>query len=514
MVGAVIAPDPFPEAQPDPNDMAEAGQLFLLQPPAEGAMKLAGRRDGLQIRKQNKGKPAKFTAWDCFDGSIRSSGRLLVERGSKLHLLGPGYMLTQTAKRTGNFLHDLRGGPVKEALSGLFPLRCLLPAASGRVARKGYRFFWKQADRGAMVRWQFSGAFGSVSLIGLLAEPGAPRDAAVHFLTGLGAEPAVPGDLYALLAPGRPVYRLKPPVPLTPAQPALEAVAAIIRSCLGVARQNEPGIISDLDTEFLHDYRISLRRIRTVLNLFNGVFTARDAARLKQVFSGVMDATGRPRDLDVYLLQRERFHAQVPEQLHRGLDAMFRAFEAERQQCHQRFALYLADARYKRQITALQAEFADTSGIAPGSKAGRPALQLAQKLIWKRYCKVCRIAAGISADTPDSEVHELRINCKRLRYLMELFEPLFESAELKAALKPLKRLQNTLGDFNDCSVQQAALLKFAGSPAATREITLSVGALIAVLHQNQRDARAMVEEKFQAFDSPETQRRFRVMFCG
>ncbi|UWQ61664.1 CHAD domain-containing protein [Leisingera caerulea] len=514
MVGAVSAPDPFPETQPDPNNMAEAGQLFLLQPPAEGAMKLAGRRGGLQIRKQNKGKLAKFTAWDCFDGSVRSSGRLLVERGSKLHLLGPGYELTQSAKRTGNFLHDLRAGPVKDALSGLFPLRCLLPAASGRLARRRYRFTWKQAGRGAMVRWHFSGAFGSISLVEVLAEPGEPRDAAVQLLAALGAEPAVPGDLYALLAPGRPVYMLKPPVPLAPEQPALEAAAAIIRSCLGVARQNEPGIAADHDTEFLHDYRISLRRIRSVLSLFKGVFTTRDAARLKQAFSGLMDATGRLRDLDVYLLQREGFYARVPEQLHPGLDAMFRAFEAERQQCHQKLAQYLAGARYKRQITALQAEFAETAVIAPGPKAGRPALQLAQKLIWKRYSKVCRIAAGITADTPDSEVHELRINCKKLRYLMELFEPLFESAELKAVLKPLKRLQNTLGDFNDCSVQQAALLEFASSPAATREIALSAGALIAVLHQNQRDARAMVGEKFQAFDSPETQSRFRAMFSG
>ena len=494
--------------------MAKAGQLYLLKPSVKGTPKLGGRRGKLQFRNKKTAKPADFTAWDCFDGSIRSSGCLLVERGRKLHLLGHGDVLTQSAKRSGDFLHDWPAGPVKEALRGLFPLRRLLPVASGRLERKRYGITWKRAASGALVRWQFTGVFGSVSLFSVQAGPGKPRDAALQFLTGRGAVPAAPADLYALLAPDRPAYSVKPPVPLAPGQRSLDAAAAIIRSCLSVARQNEPGIISDLDTEFLHDYRISLRRIRSVLSLFKGVFTARDTARLKQVFSGLMDTTGRLRDLDVCLLQREQYYAQVPEPLHPGLDAMFAAFEAERQHCRKQLARHLTGARYNRQITALQSEFAEEAVIVPGPKAGRPALKLAQRLIWKRYVKVCGIAERITAETPDSEVHELRINCKKLRYLMELFEPLFESKDLKVLLKPLKKLQNTLGDFNDCSVQQAALLAFAASPAATRDIALSAGALIAVLHQNQLDARAQVEQKFQAFNSPETQRRFRALFRG
>lgn len=494
--------------------MADAAQFFLTNPTADEALKLAGSPGELQFRRQNKGKPARFTAWDCFDGSIRASGRLLVERGGKLHLLGPGCSLTQSAKRGGNFLHDLRPGPVKEALKGLFPLRCLLPAASGRLVRQRYRIICKQASGGTLVSWQFSGAFRRISLLDLQAEPGELREAAVRFLTGLGAEPADPEDIYALLAPGRPVYTLKPPVPLLPEMPAMEAAAAIIRSCLRVARQNEPGIISDLDTEFLHDYRISLRRVRSVLSLFKGVFAAEDTLRLKRAFSGLMAVTGRLRDLDVCLLERQRFYAQVPDTLHPGLDSLFAVSEGERKQQHQRLALHLAGARYKWQIAALQAEFAEGAVLGAGAKAEQPALDFAKALIWKRYRKVCRLAAAIAPETPDDQVHALRISCKKLRYLMELFAPLFDNAELKTVLKPLKKLQNTLGRFNDCSVQQTALLDFAASPAATRSIALSAGALIGALHQNQLAARAVVEAKAEAFNSPETQARIRSLFHG
>ena len=492
--------------------MAAAGQFFLIAPPGTGALELSGRHGKLQFKQEKAGTQAAFTVWDSFDGAIGSSGRLLVERGRKLHLLGRGGGVAQSARRNGNFLEDLRAGPVKDALAGLFPRRCLLPLAAGKLARASYGICWRQKRCGSLICWQFSGSFGSAALLELQAGGGARREKAAQWLVELGAAPAVPGDAYALLAPGRLAYSPKPLVRLAPAQPALEAAAAIIRACLAAARQNEPGIVSDLDTEFLHGYRISLRRIRSVLSLFNGVFAAEDTLRLKQAFAALMAPTGRLRDLDVYLLERSRFYGQLPQSLHPGLDAMFAAFEAERRDCFQALALHLAGARYKWQIAALQAEFAEGAVPAPGPAAERPALGFAQRLIWKRYRKLCRTAEGITPESPDPEVHALRISCKKLRYLMELFAPLFPARELKRMLKPLKRMQNTLGDFNDCSVQQAALLEFTGTAAATQQVALSAGALIAVLHRDQLAARAQVEEKFSAFNSPETQARFRAMF--
>lgn len=494
--------------------MAETGQFFLLRPPADGLRVLAGRHGDLEFSRERAKKPADFTAWDCFDGSVRGSGQLLVERGKKLYLFGKSGVLVQSAKRKGNFLKNLRPGPVREALSGLFPLRCLLPVADGKLTVDRYLASWAQVPCGTLTQWRFCGPFGAAGLIDLQIGPGPARATAVQVLRKQGAAAAAPGKAYGLLAPGRPVYTLKPPVPLVPGQPALEAAAAIIRSCLLVTRQNEPGIVSDLDTEFLHDYRISLRRIRSVLSLFKGVFADDETARLKQEFSGLMAATGRLRDLDVYLLERQRYLAQMPVALLPGLRAMFQAFEAERQQCHQQLALHLAGAAYKWKIAALQAGFAEGAVIAPGPKAADPALEFAQKLIWKRYGRVCRIAEGIVPDSPDSEVHALRISCKKLRYLMELFAPLFPAAELMRVLKPLKRLQDTLGDFNDCSVQQAALLGFAQSPAASGASILSAGALIAVLEQKRLRARMLVEEKFQGFNSPETQAVFQALFHG
>jgi hypothetical protein len=51
-----------------------------------------------------------------------------------------------------------------------------------------------------------------------------------------------------------------------------------------------------------------------------------------------------------------------------------------------------------------------------------------------------------------TELHDMRIACKRLRYVMEIFGIAFES-DLEPELDQIKELQDLLGDIHDCDVQ-------------------------------------------------------------
>ena len=143
----------------------------------------------------------------------------------------------------------------------------------------------------------------------------------------------------------------------------------------------------------------------------------------------------------------------------------------------------------------------------------------ADALIWARYTKICKIARKIDDRTPDDTVHDLRIRMKKLRYLMEFFEPLYPAKDFKTVLRPLKRLQDTLGLFNDYSVQQLALHDLAEhhaprGKAADLALARSIGALIAVLYQEQRAERGRVAARFAEFDSALMQRTFRRLFAA
>ncbi len=84
------------------------------------------------------------------------------------------------------------------------------------------------------------------------------------------------------------------------------AVADALLGHLSIMEATVDGIIADLDTEFLHDFRVSVRRTRSVLKLLGDVLPEGTAAKTAVEFRWLGDATTPTRDLDVYLLELRR----------------------------------------------------------------------------------------------------------------------------------------------------------------------------------------------------------------
>jgi CHAD domain-containing protein len=465
-----------------------------------------------------------FTLYDTFDQSLRRAHRVLIEFDDDLELWEPdGATLSQPAEHSGKFVAEMSGGPVREALSDLPALRRLMPICSGQMRLSDLALVddEQKTQARATLRLLLADGGGSTAMATLRGLRGYDKALAqladrAHACHGT---PLVQGDLHAQLLPGQAPYVAKPNVGVGKDEKTFDAATDIIAAYIPVARANEPGIVSDIDTEFLHDYRIALRKIRSVLSLFKGVYADDQTQQLKTRFSALMAPTGRLRDLDVYLLEKDEFYQLLPDSLHGGLDRMFAQFAEERQEALKSLSRHLRSKSYETEIGKLARLFDSRKKLKPGPNADLPAYDFACKLIWKRYRKICEIAAGINAETEDEEVHHLRIQCKKLRYLMEFFGPVFPDSAFKSLIKPLKRLQDNLGFFNDYSVQQDSLRAFlAGLETQNRaeglEIAQSVGALIAVLHQRQLAERAKVVESFARFNSSETQKTFRDLFHG
>ncbi len=74
---------------------------------------------------------------------------------------------------------------------------------------------------------------------------------------------------------------------------------------------------------------------------------------------------------------------------------------------------------------------------------------------------------AITPDTPAEDVHEVRKDAKRLRYLLECFGSLLPTTERKAFVKRLKALQDNLGEHQDAEVHADMLRTMAGELPAT-----------------------------------------------
>ncbi len=466
--------------------------------------------------------PGQVLLLDTFDGEIRASGRLLFQAGERIWLVDAAQSASmgQSCKTGWRFVQDLPAGAVRKCLRDVSPLRALLPVGTTQLRCTQITLLDDDAKtqvRGTFYTFEQDGHVVTIGQTSPVKGYDEAHHTVIAVLRDQGAHTVQPGgDMYAPLGFGGRYYQAKPSIPLAPDTPISETSRHIISAFLHVARENEAGIKSDDDTEFLHDYRVSLRKVRSMLSLCKGVYSTSETTRLKQAFAGMMKETNRLRDLDVYLLDQKRFFGYVPESLHEGLRTMFTTFHEERQTRHAHLVQVLESNAYTDTMRELAARFQPENELEAGPHANDRTLPFARRVIWKRYRKVGKFANNVTDHTPDHKVHSLRIQCKKLRYLMEFFTPLFPKTSVNQFIKALKRLQDNLGRFNDYAVQQRSLHTFlqeyAQQHAESLKLAESIGALVAVLYQHQAAERRQIKEHLASFYSAETRALFTAIF--
>jgi CHAD domain-containing protein len=133
--------------------------------------------------------------------------------------------------------------------------------------------------------------------------------------------------------------------------------------------------------------------------------------------------------------------------------------------------------------------------------------RLARWAIDKHHARILARGRAIDATTPDSALHRLRIDGKKLRYLLEFFASLCTKKAHGRIVDQLKKLQDNLGDFNDLSLQLADLhgaLAKAESDGYGSITTAALGGLIARLNQRKREVRERFTATFAGFAAPAT----------
>ena len=479
--------------------------------------------DGLHLLSSDSITTSAYCL-DDFESSLKLSQRLLLCYQKNLLLLQAktSGALKQKCPAKWRFISQLDDGVVKRAIDDCSPIRAFLPGIKNTLLIEQYIVLDDdQKTNARCTLYCLTNANSTLTFGVTQALRGYDAEHALlqQFLCEQGAiEFNSFTEIYSQCGFDSPVYYAKPKLDIAVDDPAIETASHLINVSLDIARQNEEGIKADYDTEFLHDYRVNLRKVRSVLSLFKGVYSEAENTALKQDFSDIMKATNRLRDLDVYLLDKQELFSLLPVRMHTGLKQMFDVFTIERKKQLQLVIKKLNSKSYQHKIKVLQDKFKLAEKVSAGPKALTASLPFATKLIWKRYAKVCQIAKQIDENTPDEQAHELRIQCKKLRYLMEFFTSLFPKKMLKDLIKSLKRLQDNLGRFNDYSVQHESLQVFLTSYSTKHPnknliaMAESIGALIILLQQKQSLERAQVMQSFSSFDSHEIREEFSEIF--
>jgi CHAD domain-containing protein len=284
-------------------------------------------------------------------------------------------------------------------------------------------------------------------------------------------------------------------------------------------RANEEGIKKSIDSEFLHDYRVAIRRTRSILKQLNGVFGAEESAYYLNLFRELGKRTNELRDMEVYLLRKESYFNYLPPSLRPSLQLFFNDIVISRRKLHKQFCRYLASSHYQSFLEEWDA-FATGASIQDperSPKALHSTRSVAIESIKKAWKKVIIHGRQISREATDAELHALRIDCKKLRYLLEFFSSIFPHKTVVPVIRQLKELQENLGDFVDFAIQLHFLHeRLSAMPPGNNEplLAASMGGLMTTLFQKQEEARSKFHKTFQTFDHEKNSQLFHDLLTG
>jgi triphosphatase len=314
---------------------------------------------------------------------------------------------------------------------------------------------------------------------------------------------------YALAGAAAAAPRKARPVMLAHGLSAGAGLRRIAAACIAQIQANEGGLLAGRDPEYLHQFRVGLRRLRSCLDIVGTAVGKEAIAPLAEELRWLGAALGPARDWDV-------FAAETLARLAREFEAAadLQAFLARCAAIRRAHGEAARDAvsspRYTALLLALGESFArddlggltrpqagDTAGPdAAASKLSAPVGDFAASVLDKRHRRL-RKRGGDVPDAPAAERHRVRIDAKKLRYAAEFFASLYAPKRVRRYVGALEDLQDILGALNDAAVAERLLQEVAAAepePVAPRVEGLVRGWIAATAgHELARYRRAWRE---------------------
>jgi CHAD domain-containing protein len=305
-----------------------------------------------------------------------------------------------------------------------------------------------------------------------------------------------------------------PTVPLSAADDALDAFRAVLRNLLTTMLDNLPGTIADVDPEFLHDFRVAIRRTRSVVKEGKRVLPTDVREKFAAGFADLGGATGPARDLDVYVLGWADTLALIDVEVSTETAPVLAALEARRHSAHVAMCQVLESATTRQLLTDWQGWLEGVDGVSPHPGAVGP--EVAKRIASAQETLLTH-GRLITEESPPESLHDLRKDAKKLRYLLECFGSLLAPKARGAFVSQLKDLQDNLGEHQDREVQLSELRQLAHDlheeTRVDADMLLSVGRLIDALDRRRRQVREEFAERFAGYDTKKNRRALRALLA-
>ena len=221
-----------------------------------------------------------------------------------------------------------------------------------------------------------------------------------------------------------------------------EALRALFLSIYKEIKRLKSDYLQDHDEEILHNLRVNLRKVRSLLKIFNGVFDEKVTLFFGENFKILANSTNKKRDLDIFLsfLSEQKHANELIYFVQKALNLEYENVKSylsdeENYAFLKEWEIFLNEGEFYR------SKLFDVSLSRLGSFKLRTLLVLAQKRL-----------KSLDQDCPNESFHKIRIELKKVRYTYEFLSEIFYFDGLKKYEERLKDMQEIFGALQDYDV--------------------------------------------------------------
>lgn len=233
---------------------------------------------------------------------------------------------------------------------------------------------------------------------------------------------------------------LAPCFGLKKSQPLCRALPQLLRALLSQADRQQRAILNSDDAEAVHQYRVAIRKARSLLRLFRSELGP-IAALLARQLAAAQRSTNALREVDVLMQAWPGWSERLSAELQPGAEGVVVQLQ------DQRVAALHSVRRQLLTMAAPLAVLADS--LDPLGKAERPLKKPVLRVMRRQKRRLRRALRRLTPDSPATDFHRARIAAKRMRYLLEFFAELKLVRQSRRRLERLKALQELLGQLQD-----------------------------------------------------------------
>lgn len=257
-------------------------------------------------------------------------------------------------------------------------------------------------------------------------------------------------------------------------RPPEEGARLIALSWLDQAAAAFPRLQDTGDTEALHDFRVALRRLRSCLRSYRPWLEESLPKKLRRRLRDLAASTGPGRDTEVQIEWLRGRSRHLGSYQRPGLAWILGRLEERMRAANEEMAALLPKEfpRLETDLRERLSTYRTEIHLAAGGHVSPTLAEVTAGILRSQAAELESHLARVEGPEDEHEAHEARISAKRLRYLLEPFDP------EQPLVKRVKKLQDLLGELHDAHVLETELaeaLQIAASERARRllEATLS-----------------------------------------